>query len=109
MAEILNLSVRKFNMYRTGKVYNFPEQGEKMLERGDLIYNPSVLDKTHTVKDNETIWNIAYEEYQNQVLNPSRYWWVIARVNDIFDPFDLSAFQGKEIIIPSLSNIDLVN
>lgn len=109
MAQILNLSVRKFNMYRTGKVYNFPQENEKILQRGELVYNPSVLDKTHTVKNNESIWNIAYEEYQDKILNPSRYWWVIARVNNIDNPFDLSDFQGKDIIIPSISNIELVN
>lgn len=109
MAEILNLSVRKFNMYQTGRVYDFPDDNEKALERGELVYNPSVFDKTHTVKNNETIWNITFEEYRGKILNPSRYWWVIARVNDIYDPFDLSEFEGKDIVIPSLSNIELAN
>lgn len=109
MAEILNLRVRKFNMYRTGRVYNFPADNEKFLERGDLVYTPSILDKTHTVKNNETIWNIAYQEYSGKILNPSRYWWVIARINDIYNPFDLSEFIGKDIVIPSLTNIELQN
>jgi nucleoid-associated protein YgaU len=107
MAELLELRIRRFNMYQTGKVYNFPVEDEQLLLRDKINYTSGLFDKSHTVKQNETIWGIAYEEYRDKVNNPSRYWWIIADANDIFNPFDLTDLVGKDIIIPSISNVAL--
>lgn len=107
MAELLELRIRRFNMYQTGKVYDFPNDGEKALLRDKIIYKPTIYDETHTVKTNDTIWGIAYQHYRDKVPNPSRYWWIIADVNNIFKPHDISELIGTKIIIPSITNVEL--
>lgn len=108
MAEILGIEVRRHNMYQTGKVYNFPEDGEKLLIREKIVYKPSLFDISHPVKNNDTLWGIAYKYYRDKIGSPSN-WYIIADANDIFNPYDITSLHGKNIIIPDISNVALTN
>lgn len=107
MAELLELRIRRHNMFITGKIFDFPEDGEQLLLRDKIVYRSSVFDLSHSVKSNDTIWGIAYQHYRDKVQNPSRYWWVIADANDIFNPLDISELVGTEIIVPDISSVQL--
>ena len=56
----------------------------------------------HIVKQHESLDTIALKYYNNPL-----YWWVIADVNSIRDPFNLPV--GKELSIPSLNDIKFVD
>lgn len=105
MAELLGLRIRKFNMFQTGKIYDFPDEGEKLLLRDKIDYTPSIFDASYSVKTNDTIWGIAYYHYRDKVQYPSRYWWVIADANDIYNPYNISDLIGSKIIIPDIASI----
>jgi nucleoid-associated protein YgaU len=94
-----NISTRSDNPYVTGYIIDYYE-GDRSLERFKITYKPSAGDKLHIVTDSDTLWNLAYDNYGN-----SKYWWIIADVNDniIEDPFILEL--NSQIIIPDFNSI----
>lgn len=55
--------------------------------------------RKHTVMQNESLDSIALKYYNNPL-----YWWIIADVNGISDPFSIRV--GMELKVPSLSLIE---
>lgn len=90
-------NLRQNNPYITGYIINYPE-GDQSLERFKIKYNPSVKDKLHTVTDFDTLWSLSYDNYGD-----SKWWWVIADVNNIDHPCILQV--NTNIIIPDLDKI----
>ena len=91
------------NLYqKTGIIISYKDDKEVALYRNKIATRPSNADKIHTIIDGERLDTIAYKYYGN-----SKYWWVLADVNDVNDtlinPFILT--PGTKLIIPSLSNI----
>lgn len=85
------------NPYTTGfiMVYN---EGDSSLERFPIKYKQSINDKLHMVTTWDTLSDLAYDFYGS-----SKWWWLIADVNNVFDPFNLT--PHKELIIPNLNDI----
>lgn len=92
-----DVSIRENNPYITGYVVNYTE-GDQSLERFKLAYIPSDNDKLHPVTGYDTLSDLSYDYYGD-----SKWWWVIADVNNIFDPNELPF--NTNIIIPDLGRI----
>lgn len=109
MADIIGLQVRKTSVYKNGKVVQFDDgSGDKLLLRQPITYTRSPNDRAYTVKKGDRIDRIAYAHYKNTAgIYAGRYWWIIADVNQINNPLDLSELVGVELIIPDLYNIEL--
>lgn len=95
--DIDNLSLRIDNPYAHGRIIEFAE-GDVMLERNPIEVNKSQRDRFYTTIQDETLWNIAYQAWDN-----SKWWWINADVNKIDFPFELE--PGTSLIIPDLELI----
>lgn len=93
------MELRFDNPYAYGKLIDFGD-GEEQLLRAQFAYNESQITKTHTIKEGDTLSNLAGKEYGN-----SKLWWLIADVNGdiITNPLELEV--GKVIIIPNKNTI----
>ncbi len=85
------------NPFVTGFLMAYNE-GDISLERVPIVYVPSVNDKLHPVRNWDTLPDLSFDYYKS-----SKWWWVIADVNKIFDPFNLT--PNTHIIIPDLDLI----
>lgn len=71
------------------------EDGDLYVERRTFKRIPSDESIVHSVKEGETLQNIAFQYYGN-----SGYWGIIGDANNIYDAFnDIPA--GTELIIPT--------
>lgn len=103
-APLANLPVlRDDNPYYNGQVATFPD-GSQALDPGPLVYTKSPNDKYYTLGQGDTLDNIAG---QDGAYGNSKYWWVIAKVNNVFDPFSLTA--GDTMVIPDKDILDVNN
>lgn len=94
------MEVKNFDLYNSGYVEEFAD-GMKYLERDEVVYTGNETDRVHTVKQSDTITQIAYAYYKDIKKNPQQYWWMIADANDeILNPMDLTDLVGSDIIIP---------
>lgn len=89
-----DLMVREDNPYSIGSIYQFDE-GDYLLDGPELNYNTTGNDRYYTVKQEDTLWQIAHYAYGN-----SKWYWLIALVNDI--EFALELPLGKTLLIPDL-------
>jgi nucleoid-associated protein YgaU len=95
MAILLNLKTT--NPYARGYIVDMGDN-KQILKRTQLEYNPIVSkDKSHTVRDQEKIWDLAYIYYGN-----SKLWYIIADANQLFNPFEL--VTNSKLLIPDQSN-----
>lgn len=95
MADTLSLNVN--NPYAKGYIVNLDED-KQILKRVKAVYDPLVnKDKSHILRDNEKIWDIAYGFYTN-----SKLWYKIADANNIFNPLELTT--NTQLLIPDLDN-----
>lgn len=93
------LQLRQNNPYSIGNVFVFKE-GDFVLDRERLPYVKSPNDRYYTVRDKDTLGAIAFDYYGS-----SKWWWVLADVNEIDFGFRLET--GKTLIIPDFSIIQL--
>lgn len=102
------LEVNKNNIYSTGRLIEF-ESGESLLLRKKLSIELFTDDQYdfYEVNTGDRLPDIAAFEYEGKVKDPSKYWWVIADVNNIHRPFDISDLEGKSIIIPHIQDVKL--
>lgn len=102
------LEVRNNNLFVTGRHIVF-ESGEELLIRRPLTQDLFTDDQYsfYTVNTGDRLTDIAYYEYTGKLKDPSKLWWVIADVNEIFEPYDISDLEGKSIIIPNALDIKL--
>lgn len=106
---VSSLQVKEHNMYRTGYLETFPNDMEQLLLRELLNPIPFLLDEVYEVEEGDTLRSIAHKKYNNQVEGlGGNYWWVIADVNRVYNPLDLSEYIGKKIIIPDISRVRAV-
>ena len=86
------------NLYATGFIIELPN-GKFLLKRSKYVYNPTAeKDITHTVTDNDRIWDIAFRYYNDPIM-----WAVIADVNSLYNPFELEV--GAQLIVPDRDSI----
>lgn len=94
------------NLYVNGRIIQFAD-GEQILIREKIVYVGKEQDTYHTVRDFDEIGALAWRYYKKYVQDASKYWWVIADVNNIHNPFDLTEWVGKELLIPNILTIKL--
>lgn len=92
------------NLYRNGEVHTYAD-GESVLIRKKLLLEPTVFDEYHVVTEMDRIDKLAHTKYKDKVTDASKYWWVIADANDIKNPFDLSEYVGRQILIPDIITV----
>ncbi len=100
------IELRENNLYVNGRIIQFSD-GQSILIRDKISYVGQAIDVYHTVMDEDELTKLAWRYYRSVVIDPAKYWWVIADVNNIFDPFDLSSYIGKDLLIPNLLTIKL--
>jgi len=94
-----NLKIPKSSPYSSGYIVNLP--GDARLLKRDKIKYPfsSERDKRHLVIAGQTLSGISNKYYRN-----SLYWVILADVNNIYNPFVLTA--GSILLIPDKDIID---
>lgn len=92
------------NLYRTGYVER-NEYGEEIMLRTPVKFENHITNKYHTVTQYDRLDLLAYQYYKDEVADSSKFWWILADVNEIIDPFDLSPYLGKRLVIPDISRI----
>lgn len=101
------IKLKDNNLYSNGKIIEF-KSGDKLLLRNKLKYELGTDDIYHLVKDGDRLDLLAYRYYDSNVEDASKYWWILADVNEIMNPLDLSELVGTEILIPNISRVLLV-
>lgn len=96
--------LRSNNLYINGRIVLF-DDGEQVLIREPLKKSSFNNISYYSVKEDEELTAIAYKCYVGKVKDPSKLWWLIADINDIFKPFDLSTFYGKDLLIPDVTEL----
>lgn len=86
-------------IYGKGYIVNYIE-GDRSLERNTYRYNPGIGDKAHIVIEGQNLEYISFLYYKTPL-----YWFLIADVNEVDNPFYLE--PGQNIIIPDLNNYKL--
>lgn len=79
----------------TNAIINNYEEGQPTLDRQRFSYKVSKDDKVYNIKQGDTLQSIAHKFYGN-----SKYWYVIADVNEILNPLLLNI--GEQLIIPKI-------
>jgi len=102
----MEIELRDNNLFVNGWLLDFGGD-EQILIRDNLVIRPRNEDRYHIVVDEDRLDVLAWKYYSNVVEDSSKYWWVIADANDIFNPLDLRDFVGKEILIPDLPRVRL--
>lgn len=93
--------LRDNNPYFTGVVSVFSD-GSVALDPGDLVYQKSEQDRYYTIIDEESLNAIAFKAYGD-----SKLWHILAKVNNLFDPFNLES--GSTLLIPDLDHTQFAN
>lgn len=101
------VTVSTNNMYANGRIFEL-DNGEVLLLRNRLSYTGGVDDEWETLKSGDRLELIAWRYYKDKVANPERLWWVIADVNNIYNPFDLSSHVGQDLLIPNYERLKLL-
>ena len=85
----------KTDLYSNGITINYPE-GDTSLQRKTIVHKEDLEDKSYIIRQDDTLSSIA-----NKFYNEPLYWYIIADVNNIDNPFILET--GKSIIIPNIN------
>lgn len=104
LAQTIDTSkVAPSNAYATGKIVK-KKNGLEWLKRAkEKLNNKYVKDAWyHGVVQGERPEMLAHRYYSKLVPNAEQYWWLIADMNSIHNPFDLAKFAGKQLIIPNV-------
>lgn len=102
---VTSIDLRANNLYINGLLLIFEQDGEQSLIRTPLEIIGQPDDLYYRVIDSDRLDLLAYKFYGKIVEDASKYWWVIADANKIFNPLDISEFVGKEILIPNINRI----
>ena len=76
------------------------KEGDESLQRSMIIHKEDLNDTIYTIKEGDTITSISYRFY-----NEPLYWFIIADVNNIENPLELTI--GNNIIIPNINKYQL--
>ena len=87
------------DLYSNGITINYQE-GDTSLQRKTIVHKEDLEDKSYIIRQDDTLSSIA-----NKFYNEPLYWYIIADVNNIDNPFILET--GKSIIIPNINKYEL--
>lgn len=93
------MTVYKKSRYAKSKIVQ-ESTGERWLTTPPPI-DPDDFDdnKMYEIKPGDNLWTIAHHE-----LGASKYFWVIAEMNDIINPFE-KLEAGTRLILPSIQTL----
>lgn len=83
------------DLYNRGRVTNF-EDGTTILERTRYRRVINHDEEIYVFKDGDSLTALSYKFYGEPL-----YWYLIADVNDIINPFDIET--GTNLIIPNIN------
>ena len=89
----------KAHLYYSG-YYIIYQEGDRSLERLPIIHREDLDDKSYIIRDEDTLTSISNLHYGEPI-----YWYLIADVNEIQNPFVLQV--GTSIIIPNIKKYEL--
>lgn len=89
----------KADLYSNGITINYQE-GDTSLQRKTIVHKEDLEDKSYIIRQDDTLSSIS-----NKFYNEPLYWYIIADVNNIDNPFILET--GKSIIIPNINKYEL--
>lgn len=92
------------NLYQNGRIIQF-DNGEQLLIRDQLEAQDFKDFEYYAVTQDDELTKIAYEMYHTKIKDASKYWWVLADVNNIFNPFDISDLIGTELRVPNILEV----
>ena len=102
------LLLRDDNPYAGGTLV-VREDGTAELSAVAGAYVPGPGDRVHPeLKREDALDALAYHYYRDEVPDADRYWWVLARANNIDNPLDLTAYVGRRLLIPDLIRYNLL-
>jgi hypothetical protein len=94
--------LRANNLYVNADIIQFDNGEQLLLRRFKFTIDMFANFKYHRVIQGQELTTIAEKRYRNKVKDSSKYWWLIADVNDIFNPLDLTEYVGNDIVIPEI-------
>ena len=97
-------TLRDTNLYSNGSIIQV-NTSIKLLYRNKVKFVGDLEDKYHRVTESDRLDLLAWKYYTNFSDNPQELWWVLADANNIHNPFDLSDWVGKEILIPRFDKL----
>lgn len=107
MEDISN--IRADNLYITGYVIDFPDEGESLLLRDKLVTVGDTKDQFHTYIAGEKLRQIAAKYYHESYNgNPANLWWIIADANNVLNPFEMDEWIGQSLLIPDFEKVKLL-
>jgi hypothetical protein len=96
------------NLYSNGRLILFTDGSDEMLLERDLLAIPgSEEDRYYTLMEGDRLELLAWQAWNKQVKDASKYWWILADANNIFNPLDLTEWVGKDILIPDILKLKL--
>ncbi len=104
-----DVTVPSTSLYQNGVVINYTD-GRQQLVRDKIEYVGTLNDIYHLVTQGDTIDGLADKYYADYVpdRDASKMWWVIADVNDIINPLELTPYIGTGLLIPDYYQLQLV-
>lgn len=89
------------NPFAGGTIFTLSD-GSQVLDRQPLNYPGSINDRYFDLTETDTLSDISLEAYGD-----SKWYWVIAEVNDIFFSLDLPE-PGTTLLIPDLDVVKMI-
>lgn len=101
-----NLELNSNNLFINGFIVSYQDgSNDELLLRENLEIEGTTLDQYHTLTEGQDLDFLAWFYYKELADDPTKFWWVIADANAIFDPTDISNLVGKNLLIPELSRV----
>lgn len=107
MASNTIIEVRANNLYANGYHIEFAEDGEGLLMRDKITFPGDPKDGYHRRISGQLLDQIAYQNYNGEVEDSSKYWGLIADANNIHNPFDIEDLTGKQLLVPNMQKAKL--
>lgn len=101
------MDISQNSLYNNAKLFQL-NSGEYLLNTNKFNWLSQSTDLVHTLKEDETLDYLAWLYYNNKRANAERYWWLIAKANNIYNPFLINNYIGKSLIIPDILFLDFV-
>lgn len=86
------------DIYSSGYLVKFTE-GDIALLRKAITLDSSIDDNYHVIKQGDSLNSIAFDYYAD-----SKFWFIIADVNGIQNPFEITI--GQSLVIPNQSRFN---
>ncbi len=100
------MDLQENDLFYNGTIVVLPN-GAELLEAAVYNIPTSLKYDLHTVAEGDEITALAYFYYKNKVRDSSKFWFVIAVVNDLATPWDLEV--GSVLKIPDILQWRLFN